>query len=287
MHIILGGTGHVGSQLASNLKAKGEKVLVITHDANKMSDLKTQGYEVAVVDVYNANALRKVFNMGQRAFILNPPADPATDTDKEENKTVNAIIEAVTGSTLKKLVVASTYGVQKIERAGDLGVLFELEQQLKKLPLPVSIIRSAYYMSNWDIALQDIEKQSAIYTLFKPDFKIPMVAPQDIATLATKLMLDPINDTEQHFLSAKEYYSSNDVAKAFSQALNKSVKVISIPEKEWVNYYLKNGFSQLGAESYARMIKIVATEQYDKPTNPTHGNTTLEQYIAELVKLKN
>lgn len=283
MHIILGGTGHVGSHLAKILKDKGEKVLIVTHDANKTDDLESQGYEIAVVDIYNPHALRKVMNLGQRAFILNPPADPSTDTDKEEHKTVNSIVEAVDGSTLKKLVVASTYGAQPIDSTGDLGVLYNLEQKLQKLPIPVSIIRSAYYMSNWDVQLQQIQKNSTLTTLFQPNLKLPMVAPQDIAQLAATLMLQPIEHTEKHSLAAFEEYSSNDVAEAFSHALNQTVKVNSIPQDEWVNYYQKFGFSKLAAESYAKMTKIVATEQYDKPKKPTYGETTLQQYIRNLV----
>lgn len=283
MHIILGGTGHVGSHLAKILKDKGEKVLVVTHDANKTENLEAQGYEVAVVDIYNSNALRKVMNFSQRAFILNPPANPSTDTDKEEHKTVNSIVEAVDGSTLRKLVVASTYGAQPIDRAGDLGVLYNLEQKLQKLPIPVSIIRSAYYMSNWDIQLQEIQKNSTLTTLFEPNLKLPMVAPQDIAKLAATLMLQPIEHTEEHSLAAFEEYSSNDVADAFSFALNRTVNVNSIREDEWINYYQKIGFSKLAAESYAKMTKIVATEQYIKPKNPTYGETTIQQYIKNLV----
>lgn len=284
MNIILGATGHIGSILSEKIKAGGKKLIVVTHDAHKVKDLTQQGYTVEVVDIYNSLALSKVLDMGQRAFIINPPANPITDTDTEELKTVHSIVEAVKNSSIKKLVVASTYGAQNIQRAGDLGVLYELEQQLQQLQKPVSIIRSAYYMSNWDGALQTIEKESAIYSFFEEDLEIPMIAPTDIATLAAKLLAQPIDHTETHFLEAPEKYSSQDVAKAFSNALNKAIKVITIPENKWIDHYQKIGFSTEAAESYAQMTKIVAKENYEKPNHPTLGCTTLEQYVAELVK---
>ncbi|TGR60102.1 NmrA family transcriptional regulator, partial [bacterium M00.F.Ca.ET.194.01.1.1] len=90
----------------------------------------------------------------RRAFLLNPPADPATDTDAEEQKTVAAIVTALAGSGLEKVVAESTYGAQPGEGIGDLSVLYGFEQKLKAQTIPASIIRAAYYMSNWDQALE-------------------------------------------------------------------------------------------------------------------------------------
>ena len=44
---------------------------------------------------------------GKRAFLLNPPAAPSSDTDVEERATVAAIVEALEGSGLEKVVAAS------------------------------------------------------------------------------------------------------------------------------------------------------------------------------------
>ena len=80
MHVILGGTGHIGSALAQALLDCDEPVLIVTHDADKRSDWGARGAEVAVVDVADTHALREVFRRGTRAFLLNPPADPSGAT---------------------------------------------------------------------------------------------------------------------------------------------------------------------------------------------------------------
>ncbi|WP_352558698.1 NAD(P)H-binding protein [Mesorhizobium sp. M0129] len=154
MHVILGGTGHVGSAAAMALLRQGEDVTVVTRDESKAAWLVEQGAEAAVADVLDVEALREVLRRGKRAFLLNPPADPSTDTDAEERKTVGAIAAALEGSGLEKLVVESTYGAQAGEGVGDLTVLYGLEQKLKAQAIPASINRAAYYMSNWDQALE-------------------------------------------------------------------------------------------------------------------------------------
>ncbi|MCC0030425.1 MAG: hypothetical protein H6891_09455 [Brucellaceae bacterium] len=45
------------------------------------------------------------------------------DTDAEERETVDAIVGALAGSGLEKVVAASTYGARPGERCGDLTVL--------------------------------------------------------------------------------------------------------------------------------------------------------------------
>jgi uncharacterized protein YbjT (DUF2867 family) len=124
MHIILGGTGHVGSAAADALLARGQAVTIVSR-----------------------------FRQGNRLFLLNPPAPPSTDTAAEERKSLASIFRALEGSGLEKIVALSTYGAQPGSRIGDLGVLYEMEQGLANQPVPATIIRAAYLMSNWELSL--------------------------------------------------------------------------------------------------------------------------------------
>ena len=153
MYIILGATGHVGSAVAQSLLDKGESVTIVTHDASKGEAWQQKGATVAVVNVHDTEQLRHVFQQGRRLFVLNPPAPITTDTAQEERKSIQSILAAIPGSNVEKIVVESTYGSQPGDQVGDLGVLYELEQGLQKTGIPTSIVRAAYYMSNWDLAL--------------------------------------------------------------------------------------------------------------------------------------
>jgi uncharacterized protein YbjT (DUF2867 family) len=112
MHVILGGTGNVGSALARALLSRNEPVTVVTRHAAHAEHLRRRGAEVAEVDIMDTAALRAVFRRGRRAFLLNPPADISTDTDEVERRTVVAILAALEGSGLEKVVAESTYGAQ-------------------------------------------------------------------------------------------------------------------------------------------------------------------------------
>lgn len=283
MNIILGGTGHVGSAAAAALLQQGEPVTIVTRDEANAASLAAQGAEVAVADVLDVEALRGVFQRGKRAFLLNPPADPATDTDVQERRTVDAIVAALEGSGLEKLVAESAYGARRGERAGDLTVLHGLEEKLSRQPIPASIIRAAYYMSNWDASLETARRDGVVNSLFPASFELPMVAPQDLGEAAARLLLEPAGKNGLHHVEGPSRYSPADVAAAFSEALGKDVRVVSTPREHWVEAFEEMGFSPAAAQSYARMTEVTVDETYDPPTTPERGKVTLERYVAELV----
>lgn len=285
MDIILGATGHVGSNVAKNLMALGEHITVVTHNPDKILEWTTPRSEVACVDIHDTNALNKVFCGGQKLFFLNPPANPELDDAiKEEKMTVYSILEALKNSNIQKVVAESTYGAQPGDGIGDLGVLHEMEVGLKELGIPTTVIRAAYYMSNWDYSLESARTDGVITSLYPEDFKLPMVAPEDLGEVAAKLLTNDEHDNEIVYVEGPERYSAKDVADAFAKYLNKDVRVNVVEEDQWISSLMEMGFSRVAAESMAAMTKITLEENYEKPSNPVRGNITLDDYISKLIK---
>ncbi|AUD04057.1 NmrA family NAD(P)-binding protein [Spirosoma pollinicola] len=283
MYIILGATGHVGSAVAQSLLDQGEEVTVITHDALKKEEWQQKGATVAIADVHDANQLRTVFKRGKRLFVLNPPAPITTDTAQEERKSVQSILAALPDSGIEKIVVESTYGAQPGYQMGDLGVLYELEQGLVQTGIPTSIVRAAYYMSNWDMALATAQQAGQVHTLYPANFKLPMAAPQDLGAVGARLLQESVEKTGLHYVEGPERYSSADVAAAFADALGKKVKAVETPREAWVSTLQQTGFSRPAAESMAAMTAITLDQTYELPDAPMRGTTTLQDYISALV----
>ena len=284
MHIILGGTGNVGSAVAQALLKRHESIIVVTHDPSKAALLRQGGTDVAVADVHDVDSLRGVFRQGRRLFLLNPPAAPSSDTVAEERRSLAAILSATEGAGLEKIVAESTYGARPGERIGDLGVLYEMEQALTTQPVPATIIRAAYYMSNWSAALQAAREQGVIQTLYPKDFKLPMVAPSDIGELAARLMTEPIEQTGLHFVEGPDRYSSQDVASAFAAALGRPVDVKSVPRNQWLTTLKDMGCSDEAAESFANMTAATLDETFPAVNSTERGMTSLHDYFLQLVR---
>ena len=271
--------------VAESLLKKNERVNVVLHNADKEKEWQQKGAVTTVVDVNDSDALAKVFNKGTKAFILNPPAPISSDTVAVEKKSVASIIKAIQNSSLEKVVAGSTYGAQPGNSIGDLGVLYDLEQSLSTLNISTTIIRGAYYMSNWDAALQTATKDGVVHTLYPPEFKLPMAAPSDIGEFAAQLLIQS-NSNNLYYAEGPEEYSSDDVASAFSKALNKEVHAAQTPPEQWQQVLQQMGFSEPAAQSMIAMTKLTL-ENTERPINPHRGNTSLQQYINELVNRRN
>ncbi|QIL78266.1 MULTISPECIES: NmrA family NAD(P)-binding protein [Hymenobacter] len=283
MHIILGATGHIGSALAHLLLARGEPVTLVLHTPDHAPHWQQHGAQTVVADVHDTSALHAIFRQGQRLFLLNPPAPPATDTAAEERKSLAAILAALPDSGLHKVVAESTYGAQPGTQAGDLGVLYAMEQALAAQPIPTSIIRAAYYMSNWDPALASARQAGTVPSLYPADFQLPMVAPVDIARIAARLLTEPLSQTGLHYVEGPARYCAAEVAAALTDVLHRPVTVEVTPRAEWTQALQAVGFSAPAAESMAHMTGITLDQQYELPPHPIRGTTTLHAYFHQLV----
>lgn len=284
MDIILGATGHVGSAVTKNLLSHGEHVTAVTHDAKKLDDLKSTGVEVEVVDIHDTDRLKEVLSKGDRIFLLNPPADIALDDAvKEEKVTVYSMINALEGLNAKKIVAESTYGAQPGDGLGDLGVLHELERGVAKSGLPHAIIRAAYYMTNWEMSLKTAQEEGVVYSLYPADFKLPMVDPEDIGAIAADLLIDD-NTSGIFYVEGPQEYSPRDVALAFEKALGFDVRAVTVPEPQWAEWLMGQGFSRAAADSMVKMTELTLNKKEEAPARLRRGKTTLDQFIARLVE---
>jgi uncharacterized protein YbjT (DUF2867 family) len=283
MYVIMGGTGHVGSATAAALLARGEQVAIVTHDANRAGAWLREGAEIVEANVNEVASLRAAFRRGSRALLLNPNADTSADTDAVERRTVANILSALDGSGLEKVVAVSTGGAQPGDRIGDLNVLWELEEGLRRQPIPAAINRGVYYMSNWDGQLDAVRKTGTLQTMYPADLLIPMVAPLDLGEIAAQRLVSTLDDIGIRYVGGPRRYSSADVAKAFSQALGASVGVDVIPRDEWKEAFRGLGFSEAAADSYARMTAVSLDGGFDMPDDALRGVTTLEAHIRDLL----
>ncbi|MCB8820219.1 NmrA family NAD(P)-binding protein [Microvirga rosea] len=283
MYVIMGGTGHIGSATATELLKRGEAVAIVTRHAAGAADWRARGAEVIEADIEDVPSLRFALQRGKRALLLNPPADTTKDTDTVERHTVANILAALDGSELEKVVAVSTGGAQPGIRIGDLNVLWELEEGLRRQKIPSAINRGAYYMNNWDGFLDVVRRDGVLPTMFPADLEIPMVAPRDLGRAAAERLLSSVEDAGIRHIEGPERYSPADVAEAFSHALGRPVELSIVPREKWKDTFLQLGFSDAAATSYTRMTEVSVDSGFDLGDAPWQGSTSLTTYIHELV----
>lgn len=279
MYVILGATGHVGSACVRELRAHDRPVLAVVHDDAGAAAARDQGADAVVADIGNARALGQAFKRGHRAFLLNPPAAPDTDTDAEERRTVRAMLEALDGSGLEKVVAESTMGAQPGERLGDLSVLWDLEAGLRSQSIPAAINRAAYYYANFDPQLDAIRTTGQFQTMFPPDFVLPMVAPADLGRIAARRLMSDADDVGVVNIEGPERYSFGEVARTMARVLGRDVELITTPRSDWESAFESLGFSPAAAQAYARITGAALDDPVLPERETEKGTVTLESYL--------
>lgn len=281
MHVILGGTGTVGSALARLLLDRGEEVTVVTRDAGKRAEWSARGASVAVADVHDTPRLREALAAGERLYLLNPPAPFDTDTDAVENAAVDSILAALDGLEPERVVAHSTYGAQQGEALGDLNVLYRLEQGLEDKPYPVYFLRAAYYFKNWDMGIEEARESGVLTSFFPEDLPLPMVAAGDLAEAGAIFLATDECPPGVHHVEGPRRYTPRDVAAAIGGRLGRDIEVSVVPEDGWEGAFRAAGFSAPAARSYARMTAITRYQRYEMPAMPRRGRITLDSYFAD------
>jgi uncharacterized protein YbjT (DUF2867 family) len=214
------------------------------------------------------------------AFLLNPPADPSGDTDATELRTAAAIVSALQGSGLQRVVVASTYGARQATRLGDLGTLHEFEAGVRASGIPAVVNRGAYYYTNWDHALASARADGVMVSMIPDDLQIPMVSPVDLGRIAGRRLLEPQPAAGTHHVEGPRRLTPRDVADAFARQLGQPVTVETIPSDRFEQTFAQMGFSPEAAESYAGMTRSLITEGIAVPEHVERGTITIEEHVA-------
>ncbi|MES2063826.1 MAG: NmrA family NAD(P)-binding protein [Bacteroidota bacterium] len=289
MHIITGASGRVGSAVVANLIKKGEKVRGIIHDEKKAGKLKKLGAEVAVADALNLHALTKAMQGGSTLFAITPETGKTDDVIADTKNILENYHGAVAASGIQKVVGLSSVGAQLGQNSGNLYMSYLLERAFNGLDVQSTFIRPAYYFSNWMMYLPAIKEQGVLASFYPVDMKIAMVSPTDVAQYAADLLTKNDDNSKVYELLGPGYYSTQDVADAFADALGKAVKAQQIPRDEWNKTLKKTGFSPDGIKNFIEMTELVIAGKTDaeaKGATVLKASTTLQQYINEALRMK-
>ncbi|UPK68692.1 NAD(P)H-binding protein [Chitinophaga filiformis] len=286
MHVILGASGQVGSAIVTQLIEKGESVKGVVRDEKKAGKLEKTGAAVAVADVSDLPALVAAFQDGSTLFALTPESGHERNVIGETKDILENYRKALASSPIKKVVGLSSIGAQYETGTGNLVMSYLLEHAFTGMPLKQLFVRPAYYFSNWMMYLGTVIDNGTLPTFFPPELSIPMVSPEEVATFVANVIQKEEEDGKIFELTGPAAYSSNDVAKAFSDALGKEVKAVQIPKEQWESTLREIGFSPDAIRNFIEMTDAVISGKAmpeKKNTVQVKLKTTLKDYIQQHV----
>ncbi|MBZ9992896.1 NAD(P)H-binding protein [Mesorhizobium sp. BH1-1-4] len=243
MYAITGTTGKVGGALARALLAAGERVRAVVRDAAKGQQWAALGCEVAIAAMEDAEALTEAFKGAEAAFVLPPPVFDPEPGYPEARAVIDSVVAALRAAKPRRVVCLSTVGADAVQD-NLLSQRTMMEAALTVLPMPLAILRPAWFLDNaaWDVT--SAREMGLIHSFLLPTERaLPMVAAQDVGRLAAELMRQHWTGSRIVELEGPSRVSPEDLAAAFATALGKPVRAVPVPRETWEVLFRSQGMN--------------------------------------------
>lgn len=192
MITVLGAGGRTGSEVARLLLGQGERVRVVGRSRARLASLESDGAEVVIADLADAEALTGAFRGARAAYTL-MPYDPFVPGYARTQAVVGAaIVAALRAAAVPRVVALSSLGAELPAGTGFIASLHAQEQRLRSLPdASVVALRCGSFFENALATLDQIAAQGLVADTVAPDLPVPMIATRDIAAVAARLLTRP------------------------------------------------------------------------------------------------
>ncbi len=284
MYAITGITGKVGGELARRLLAAGAPVRAVVRDKAKGAAWAARGCDMALAEMANPEQLAAAFAGADGVFILPPSEFDPEPGYPEARVVIGAVTTALAAARPNRVLCLSTIGAD----APHDNLLTQrtlMEQALGALSIPVTFLRPGWFMENalWDVAAA--RDEGVLRSFLQPVDKLfPMVAAQDVGTLAAELIRQDWTGTRIVELEGPARMSPNDLARSFAEALGRPVQVEIVPRASWEAL-----FRSQGAKHPMPRIRMLDgfnegwIEFRDQGRSALKGSTPLSAVIESLV----
>ena len=281
---ITGITGKVGGAVARRLLASGLPVRAVVRDAAKAASWAEQGCEVATAHMEDASSLTAAFEGAKGVFILPPPEFDPEPGFPEARAVIDAVAAAILNAQPERVVCLSTIGAQATE-TNLLTQLSLMEAMLRKLPMPVTFLRPAWFMENGASDVASARDHGVVASYLQPlDKPVPMVATDDVGRTAADLLQETWNGVRVVELEGPRRVTPNDIASAFARVLDRPVHAEIVERQTWEGLFRSQGMKN----PMPRMRMLDGFNEgwirFEKnPGDVLRGQIELDTVVGELV----
>jgi len=275
--LVTGGTGQVGSNVASEMVKRGAAVRVFTRDKEAKS--APDGAEVAVGDLLNPESIRSALHGVDKLFLL---------AGNVADELTHALIAygLAKRAGIKHITYLSVYQADRFRDVPHFASKVAAENALREFGVPYTILRPGYFFQN-ELALKPTLLQMGAYTMPIGTAGIAAVDVRDIAEAAAITLTTPGHQGQTYNLVGSMIDGPGSAA-LWGKTLNKQIaytghdfdgweKQMSAYFPGWLAYdmramfqgYVERGFASTDAE-VKRVSKLLG-----------HAPRTYEAFVHE------
>ena len=241
-HLILGGTGTVGSAVVRGLIDQGEKVRVLTRSAEKAKTLPA-GATAVLGDLGDPDTYEQVFTRDIDAlFLLNALGLG------ELQEGLCALAEAKRAG-IKRIVYLSVHDVEKGPHVPHFASKVAIEGALRASGVTCTILRPNNFFQN-DAWFLDAITKHGVYPQPLGGAGVSRVDVRDIATAAVRALTQPGHENRTYTLAGPDALTGEQTAALWTKALGREVRYAgddlvswAAQQKQWLPAWLVYDFA--------------------------------------------
>jgi uncharacterized protein YbjT (DUF2867 family) len=228
--LVFGATGQQGSAVASHLLAEGWKVRALVRNPKSTQSQALQQQEVELVqgDLNQLSSLREAMEGVYGVFsVQNSLAEGGTAAEIQQGK---AVADAALHAGISHLVYSSVGGAERATGIDHFESKWQIEEHIRALGLPATILRPVYFMSNLRYAIQvESEGTLVISQALHPETRLQMIAVEDIGKFASLVFAHPETFLGQAIEIAGTALTLSEMAQSFERVTGKPTRAVEQP----------------------------------------------------------
>lgn len=265
-------TGKIGSKTVKRLIEAGADVSVIVRDGNKLDASVKGKVKILEGSLLDLKFVTKAFQGAKTVFWVTPNDWSNPDLFNHDSELADVVAKAVRENKVPHVLNLSSEGAN-LDKAGPISALRIVELRLNDVAENVLHLRPGFFFENFFTYVDMIKNASAVFNVMSGDAKFPMIATQDIADVAAKLLLESNwKGIYNRGLHGPENLSMNQALKILSESIGKSVNYVQVPPVQVLQAFIGIGAPPAIAQAYVDME--LAIDGLETKIEPRSAETT-------------
>ena len=227
--LVTGVTGQQGAAVARRLHADGWRVRGLTGDpdSERARPLRELGVELVAGDLTDEGSLAAPTAGVYGVYAMATPFEKGIENEIAQGNTLGDVA-AVAG--VRHYIYSSVGSANKKTGIPHFESKARVEEHLKGLDLPLTIVRPVYFMENLvRYGTQRSEEGLTVPVPLQSTTRLQMIAVDDIAAIAAIVFAQPDRYIGKAFDIAGDELTFADAAGALSAALGETVRYVQTP----------------------------------------------------------
>lgn len=229
VYLVAGATGNVGSGVVTQLLAQGMRTRVFTRDAAKVERWGDR-VEVAAGDFQKPDTFARAVSGAEAVFLMSQSPD---------QQAFARLIDAAKSSGQPRIVFLSSLAAKQPEL--QIGILHkQKEDTIRASGLLATFVRPGGFMSNVYQWIGSINAEGVVYNPMG-DTRFPPIAPEDIAAVAFKSLIDPALSGKTFELTGGELLSVPEQVEILAKVLGRPIQCVDITVEKAIENMTRAG----------------------------------------------